>query len=69
MKAEEIRTGSAAYNLACVAARRGDAASCQEWLQRSREKGTLPDRQHLIADPDLASVRDQPWFRTFLADE
>jgi hypothetical protein len=58
LKAEEIRTGSGSYNFACLAARRGDVASCQKWLQRCRENGTLPHRLHLLADFDLASVRD-----------
>jgi NAD-dependent SIR2 family protein deacetylase len=66
LKAEKIQEGSGSYYLARVAARRGDATSCQEWLERSREYGTLPDRQHLLADPDLACVRDQPWFQAFL---
>jgi hypothetical protein len=69
LKAEEIKEGSGSYNLACVAARRGDAASCREWLERSKENGRLPDSKHLLADPDLASVRDQQWFRTFLEGE
>ena len=35
-------------------------------LQEARNFGTLPDRQHLLADRDLANIRDAAWFRDFL---
>jgi Plant specific mitochondrial import receptor subunit TOM20. len=65
---EAVAPGSASYNLACVAARRGDAPACENWLRRARDFGVLPDQEHLLADPDLASIRDQEWFQAFLAE-
>jgi hypothetical protein len=66
LAAEQLRAGAAAYNLACVAALRGDRENCRQWLERSRAAGKLPPRQHLMADSDLASVRNDPWFTELL---
>lgn len=66
-RAEKMKIGSASYSLACVAARRGDEEQCLSFLKRAKEYETLPDREHLLSDPDLVSLRDEPWFREFLA--
>jgi hypothetical protein len=52
--------------LLAFGARRGDVEQCREWLRRTKDHGRLPGKQHLLSDPDLASVRDEPWFREFL---
>lgn len=67
LQAEKLKRGSASYNLACVAARRSDKEQCLSFLKRAKEYETLPDREHLLSDPDLVSIRDEPWFREFLA--
>ncbi len=65
--AEQLRPGTGAYNLACVAARRGQSEACRQWLERSRAAGTLPSHRHLSKDKDLESVRNEPWFMELLA--
>lgn len=65
--AEAIAPGPASYMLACVAARLGEAPKCANWLRRAHAHGHLPDREYLLSDPDLASVRDQEWFQPFLS--
>jgi len=63
LKAESIKTGEGAYNLACVYARRGNEGKCQEWLKAIEKAGTLPTREHAMADDDLKSVRNKNWFK------
>lgn len=62
-RAEELKPGVGSYNLACVAARRGRADECKEWLDRCNEYGKLPTRTHIENDPDFESVGNEPWFR------
>jgi len=67
LAAEQLRAGAGAYNLACVAALRGDHEKCREWLERALAAGTLPSREHLMTDTDLKSVRNDAWFAELLA--
>ena len=67
LQAEEIATGSGAYNLACVAAFRGDVNACRKWLETTIKHDSLPSRAHLESDSDLNSVRDEAWFQEILA--
>ena len=62
LQAEALQPGSSAYNLACLAARRGQLESCQAWLEAAARADTLQDRNYAWADPDLASVREYDWF-------
>ncbi|MFQ5796876.1 MAG: hypothetical protein ACE5JP_17785 [Candidatus Bipolaricaulia bacterium] len=68
LRAEDIKPGSGAYNLACVSALEGDEAGCREWLEKSQKLGTLPDREHLMSDPDLESVRESEWFKKLVSE-
>jgi tetratricopeptide (TPR) repeat protein len=63
LKAESLRRGSGAYNLACVSALRGDKDGCRKWLNVRKENGTLPTREYAMKDSDLASVRGEEWFK------
>ncbi|MCJ7778440.1 MAG: tetratricopeptide repeat protein [Sedimentisphaerales bacterium] len=63
LKAESLKKGSAAYNLACIYALRGDKGKCREWLLTGQEASMLPPRDHAMKDNDLASVRNEPWFK------
>ena len=62
-KAESIRQGAASYNLACIAALRGDIEECRKWLKLGEETGTLVTREHAMKDDDLKSVRRRKWFK------
>ena len=63
LKAESIKLGEGAYNLACVYARLGDEKQCQKWLKTGEKAGTLETREKAMAEPDLKSVRDKAWFK------
>ena len=65
--AEKLQPGVAAYNLACIAALRGDEAGAENWLLTSQRIGQLPSRQDLLNDLDLASIRKKSWFEKILA--
>ena len=67
LEAEKIAAGSGAYNLACIAAFRGDVNACRKWLEAAIKHGKLPPQAHIESDSDLDSVRDQDWFRGILA--
>ncbi|MFA5985059.1 MAG: hypothetical protein WC782_13665 [Methylococcaceae bacterium] len=64
--ANAIQNGPACYNLACIYSLRGDQGACQSALEDARDKGSLPDLDDIIADPDLANVKSQAWFSEFL---
>ena len=67
LAAEQLHPGSGVYNLACVAALQGHSEACLQWLEQARAAGMLPSREHLMADTDLDSVRNEPWFAELLA--
>lgn len=66
-KANSIQSGVAAFNLACVNGVRSDNEACLAALKIAKEKGNLPDDAEILADPDLASVVTQQWFKDFMA--
>jgi hypothetical protein len=66
-KANSIQAGVAAFNLACVHGVRGDNEHCLEALQTAKEKGNLPEDADILADPDLAKIKNQDWFQDFMA--
>lgn len=66
-KANSIQAGVAAFNLACVHGIRGDNDGCLQALNLAQEKGSLPDDADILADPDLAGVVKQKWFKDFMA--
>ncbi len=67
LKAESILPGSAAYNIACLHAIRGQENECKEWLGKCINSGVMPSRRHLEEDRDLENVREKPWFKAILA--
>lgn len=65
-KACKIQKGSAAYNLACISALRGDEAACQQFLQQAKEHGSLPDADNILQDEDMDNVKQTEWFKEFI---
>ncbi len=65
-KANSIQAGTASYNLACIYGLRGDGEVCLKALQNAKDKGSLPDAQDILNDPDLDSVKNQGWFLEFM---
>jgi tetratricopeptide (TPR) repeat protein len=63
LKAEAIKTGSAAYNLACIAALQGDESQCRKWLETAEAAGTIQTLHHAMTDPDLENIRNKDWFK------
>ncbi len=63
---ERIQRGSAAYNLACIYALRGQQDACVEALTLSKESGSLPNVEDMNNDPDLAKVKNAKWFVEFI---
>lgn len=61
-RANSIQAGAASYNLACIHALRGDFDDCLKALETSRDKGSLPETQDIVNDPDMASVQNKAWF-------
>ncbi|QWF71543.1 hypothetical protein KEF85_03420 [Methylomonas paludis] len=66
--AGEIQKGSAAYNLACIYALKGDETACLNALTLARQTGSLPDEPVILQDSDLASIIETDWFKQFIAD-
>lgn len=65
-KACRIQKGSAAYNLACVRALRGDEQACQQFLQQAKDFGSLPDVANILQDDDMDNVKQAAWFKEFV---
>jgi hypothetical protein len=65
-RANSIQAGAASYNLACIHALRDESDACLKALENARDKGSLPDTQDIVNDPDMASVQDRAWFIEFL---
>ncbi len=63
---ERIQRGSAAYNLACIYALRGQEDACVEALALSKECGSLPSAEDMNADSDLAKMKNKAWFGEFI---
>ena len=56
------RKGNASYNLACLRAIEGKVDAALNELEASLKDDTLPDANHLRADPDMDPIREHPRF-------
>lgn len=65
-KANGIQAGSASYNLACIYGLLGVKEECLKALEIARSRGSLPDADDILVDPDLKNVIKQPWFQEFM---
>ncbi len=66
-QANAIHAGSASYNIACIYGLRNEEDACLKALENSKSRGSLPDVDDIINDPDLDNVKNQPWFIEFMA--
>jgi tetratricopeptide (TPR) repeat protein len=66
-QANAIQAGSASYNLACIYGLRDEGEACLNALENSKSRGSLPDADEIINDPDMENVKNQPWFVEFMA--
>ena len=61
---EIANNGFAMYNLACVYALMGERAKAIEWLNKAADNPTMIKPAINFADPDLASIKDEPAFKS-----
>jgi tetratricopeptide (TPR) repeat protein len=66
-QANAIQAGSASYNLACIYGLRSKGEACLQALENSKSRGSLPDADEIINDPDMDNVKNEPWFVEFMA--
>ncbi|MDD5272383.1 MAG: hypothetical protein PHU14_06645 [Methylovulum sp.] len=64
--ANRIQAGTASYNLACIHALRGDFDDCLKAFENSQARGSLPDANDIVHDPDLDNVKGEEWFIAFI---
>ncbi len=65
-EANLIQSGSASYNLACIYALRNDQEACLSALEDSRDHGSLPSVDDILADSDLDNMKSHHWFIDFV---
>ncbi len=64
---EATSQGGDAYSAACSFARAGDRVQAHAWLRRAFASG-FDDLDHLLSDPDLVSVKDDPEVRALVEE-
>jgi len=64
LKAESIKKGTGAYNMACISSLEENDRECERWLKIGEKNGTLPTREFAKNDPDLERIRDKEWYNT-----
>ena len=71
-KSEMIKPGNGAYNLACLAALRGEEEHCIEWINKSRELNVnWPGADHFLRDKDFETLKDNencPSFKSLVEE-
>jgi hypothetical protein len=66
LKAHELVPGKGVYNLACIAALRGNKEKCREWLEKAVGLQDGLTAAHLEEDTDMGLVREEAWFKELL---
>lgn len=67
-KAEKLSKGSGAYNLACAAILEQDYCNAKDCLDKAIHGSFPPTCDKLRTDTDLDPVRNEQWFKDFLAE-
>ncbi|MEF3696162.1 TPR end-of-group domain-containing protein, partial [Desulfolutivibrio sp.] len=68
LEARRLNPRIAGYNLACVASRTNKPDGCQKWLRESLRDKYFPDCDYIRTDTDLDPVRNEQWFKDFMAE-
>jgi tetratricopeptide (TPR) repeat protein len=67
MKAEKFKEGTAAYDIACNYALRGEVNKALNWLEKGLKMELLPSRRHVITDRDLDKIKGREAFKRILS--
>jgi hypothetical protein len=66
LEAEGLRAGSGGYNLACLAAIKGNTSDALHWLQLARSKGARLSMAQIEAENDFDRVRNDSDFMSLM---
>jgi hypothetical protein len=66
MESEALSPTMGAYNLACIAAERGDWDTMAHWLHISAREARFPGPSHTDQITSFNQVRDKQWFNELL---
>lgn len=64
----ELHDSEEVYNLACVYARLKEFDNAKKKLKICQKNNVLPEKEHLLKDPDLKLLREDIWFDDFISD-
>ncbi len=65
LQAEDIKPGSASYNLASLWALRDNEEETKKWLDKAAKYNRLPPNAYMSSN-DFDAMRDKQWFKDFL---
>jgi hypothetical protein len=68
MKAEEIKEGYAAYNIACVNSLQGEVKDSLLWLEKSLKIKVAPLKSHILEDSDLDNIKATDDFNRLMSE-
>lgn len=64
--AERIQKGSASFNIACIYGLQKNEVKCLQYLELSKEYGSLPKAEDIMNDEDLLVIHENGWFIKFM---
>lgn len=70
LRAEQVKAGAGAYNLACLYSLSKQPDEARNWLRTARQHNhpIANDCDHLQTDSDLNNLRGLDWFEAFVAE-
>ena len=66
MKAEKIKKGAGAYNLACIYSLKGNDKESLRWLKTGLKMKPTTSRSHILSDTDLDNIKETDEFNRIL---